>query len=79
MFDIAENFRFQSDALQETQMRIQRFLGRIGMHAHYLVPDVNLLQVAGTGGLAWDTTEQIKFILPFRDDKADVWLGIYLN
>ena len=49
------------------------------MHAHYLVPDVNLLQVAGTGGLAWDTTEQIKFILPFRDDKADIWLGIDLN
>jgi hypothetical protein len=49
------------------------------MHAHFLVPDINLLQITGTGGLAWDTTEQIKFILPFRDDKADLWLGMALN
>jgi hypothetical protein len=49
------------------------------MHAHFLVPDINLLQITGSGGLAWDTTEQIKFILPFRDDKADLWLGMALN
>ena len=79
MLEIIEHSDFQSDAFQLTQIRIQRFLGRIGMYAHCLVPDVNLLQVAGTGGLAWDTSEQIKFILPFRDDKADLWLGIPVN
>lgn len=73
------NFGFlQPDSFQLTQLRIQKFLGRIGKHAHSLVRDVNLLQIVGAGGLAWDSTEQLRFILPFRDDKTDAWLGMAL-
>lgn len=57
------------------QVRVQRFLGRIGGFAHLLVSEVDLLQVTGTGGLAWDTIARVKFTLPFRQDKSDIWLG----
>ncbi|MCO5603922.1 hypothetical protein L7F22_058078 [Adiantum nelumboides] len=66
--------KMQPDPFQRLQLRILKFLGRIGKYAHSLVPDVNLLQIVGAGGLAWDTTEQLRFILPFRDDKTDAWL-----
>lgn len=56
-------------------MRVQKFLGRLGGFAHLLVSDVDLLQVAGTGGLAWDPVDRVKFTLPFRDEKPDIWLG----
>lgn len=72
---ITHTFILQPDAFKLMQIRIQKFLGRIGRHAHFLVPDMNLLQVIGTGGLAWDMTDQVKFTLPFRDDKADISLG----
>jgi hypothetical protein len=57
------------------QVRIQKFLGRIGGFAHSLVSEVDLLLVAGTGGLAWDTIDRVKFTLPFKQDKPDIWLG----
>lgn len=61
-------------------MRVQKFLGRIGGYSHLLVGDVNLLQVAGTGGLAWDPVSRVKFTLPFREEKPDIWLGdIFLS
>ena len=62
------------------QVRVQKFLGRIGGYSHLLVGDVNLLQVAGTGGLAWDPVSRVKFTLPFREEKPDIWLGdIFLS
>ncbi|KAI5080746.1 hypothetical protein GOP47_0003929 [Adiantum capillus-veneris] len=70
--------RMQPDPFQHLQLRILKFLGRIGKHAHSLVPDVNLLQIVGVGGLAWGTTDQLRFILPFRDDKTDAWLDSLL-
>ena len=59
------------------QVRVQKFLGRIGGSAHLLVSEVDLLQVTGTGGLAWDPVDRVKFALPFREDKFDIWLGTF--
>lgn len=60
------------------QLRVQKFLGRIGHFNHRLVPEVNLQQVVGSGGLAWDSVDRVQFTFPFRDEKHDVWLGTFL-
>ncbi|KAL2645175.1 hypothetical protein R1flu_012762 [Riccia fluitans] len=64
----------QAGPFEVTQVRVQKFLGQIGSFNHNLVHDLDLLQVAGTGGLAWDSVDRIQFTLPFRDDKFDIWL-----
>ncbi|KAG0609962.1 hypothetical protein M758_7G027900 [Ceratodon purpureus] len=68
----------QPSPLEIIQVRVQKFLGRIGGFAHLLVSEVDLIQVAGTGGLAWDPEERVKFNLPFRQDKPDIWLDSLL-
>lgn len=65
----------QPGPFELVQVRVQKFLGRIGGFAHLLVSSVDLLQLAGTGGLAWDPVDRVKFTLPFRDMKPDIWLG----
>lgn len=70
------NFLFtQPSPFELIQVRVQRFLGCIGGLGHFLVPEVDLLQLTGTGGLAWDPIDRVKFTLPFRQDKPDIWLG----
>ena len=65
-------------SFEHVQIRIQKFLGIIGGQSHLLVPDIDLLQVFGVGGLAWDTVNQLKFTVPFRDTKPDIWLGMIM-
>ncbi|CAM6110405.1 unnamed protein product [Calypogeia fissa] len=60
------------------QLRVQKFLGKIGHFNHHLVQEVNLLQVVGSGGLAWDSVDRVQFTLPFRDEKYDIWLDSLL-
>ncbi|OAE24558.1 hypothetical protein AXG93_2415s1380 [Marchantia polymorpha subsp. ruderalis] len=68
----------QAAPFELTQIRIQKFLGQIGGFNHHLVPELNLLQLAGTGGLAWDSVDRLQFTIPFRDEKYDIWLGTEL-
>ncbi|KAL3698516.1 hypothetical protein R1sor_012592 [Riccia sorocarpa] len=69
----------EAGSFEVTQVRVQKFLGQIGSFNHNLVPELDLLQVAGTGGLAWDSVDRIQFTLPFRDDKFDIWLDPLLS
>ena len=64
----------QAGPFERLQLRVQRFLGRIGGHSHLLVPDVNLAK-GGQDSLAWDVINRVKFALPFRDEKPDIYLG----
>ncbi|XP_002965996.2 DNA-dependent protein kinase catalytic subunit [Selaginella moellendorffii] len=63
---------------EDIQVRVQRFIGQIGAYGHFLVPDANLLQSSGTGGLSWDVVDRIKFTVPLRDEKLDIWLDCLL-
>lgn len=74
-FDLVDCLFMQPDPFEIVQVRVQKFLGRIGGFAHLLVSEVDLVQVTGTGGLAWDPVDRVKFTLPFRQDKPDIWLG----
>ncbi|XP_024384636.1 uncharacterized protein [Physcomitrium patens] len=69
----------QPSPFELIQVRVQRFLGCIGGLGHFLVPEVDLLQLTGTGGLAWDPIDRVKFTLPFRQDKPDIWLDSLLS
>jgi hypothetical protein len=65
----------QAGPFERLQLRVQQFLGRIGGHSHSLVQDVNLANGDQGGALAWDVVRRIKFALPFRDEKPDIYLG----
>lgn len=77
-FDSVDCLFIQPGPFEIIQVRVQKFLGRIGGFAHLLVSEVDLVQVTGTGGLAWDPVDRIKFNLPFKQDKPDIWLGTSL-
>jgi DNA-dependent protein kinase catalytic subunit len=74
-----EHIRAQeSNAFIELQARILRFLGCVGGENIHLVGAVNLMAPGTESGMAWDITPRIKFMLPFRDMKPEMFLDSFL-
>eukprot|EP00897_Mesotaenium_endlicherianum_P010382 jgi/Mesen1/9372/ME000610S08690 len=70
----------QAGPLEVVQLRVQRFLGKLGGHAHLLVPDGELRGPDGNSSAAdkWDSAQRVKLTLPFRDEKPAIWLDALL-
>ena len=73
----------------KVQFRIIRLLGKLGGSNYKLIPDLNLStsnqksesSVANVStnesiSMAWDNVKRIKFAVPFKDMKPDMYLGI---
>ena len=71
-----KNVRKEQDTTSSIQVKIIRFLGKLGGHNVNLIGDLNLTAMgAGTNvGVAWDTVKRIKYPVPWKDIKPDIYI-----
>ena len=59
------------------QTRILRLLGRLGGNNMFLIPDGRTAIENSYTAISWDHTKRIKFHIPFKGIKPQIFLGEY--
>ena len=60
--------------MQRLKLEVLKFLGELGGQDNQYVVRTDRRDIS-TLAVSWSTKEHIKFVMPFKDTKTDIYLG----